>query len=203
MDQCAHNSRPHLESTLQHHRATEQTISSLHAVLEHYEKIPVKDNVLHQLLKPHMEAFAYPNTTVEFLRKHKDATQNTAGLDEILKYIQSTPNTNPSLEQAITNHINVIQNAGGLQKLIDRQEEALNLAQTGPYDFTSDPEVRAGKPCIRNLRISVYDILDYLTSEMTEQEILTDFPELTKEDLHTCQAFAINFSNKVNSTTHQ
>ena len=47
-----------------------------------------------------------------------------------------------------------------------------------------------GKPCIRGLRITVYDVLDYLASGMSETEILSDFPDLTAEDLRACLAFA-------------
>ena len=47
-----------------------------------------------------------------------------------------------------------------------------------------------GKPCIRGLRITVYDVLDYLASGMTEAEILADFPDLRAEDLRAALAFA-------------
>ncbi len=43
-----------------------------------------------------------------------------------------------------------------------------------------------GKPCIRGLRITVYDVLDYLASGMTEDEILHDFPDLTRDDVRAC-----------------
>lgn len=56
--------------------------------------------------------------------------------------------------------------------------------------ITIDPNKRGGKPCVRGLRITVYEVLDYLASDMTEQEILSDFPDLTKEDLKACIAFA-------------
>ena len=49
---------------------------------------------------------------------------------------------------------------------------------------------RGGKPCVRGLRITVYEVLEYLASEMTEAEILDDFPDLTKEDLKACIAYA-------------
>jgi uncharacterized protein (DUF433 family) len=60
------------------------------------------------------------------------------------------------------------------------------------YDkyITIEPGKRGGKPCIRGLRITVYDILDYLASGMSEAEILRDFPELTAEDIRACLAFA-------------
>jgi uncharacterized protein (DUF433 family) len=53
-----------------------------------------------------------------------------------------------------------------------------------------EPGKRSGKPCIRGLRITVYDVLEYLASGMTEAEILEDFPELTHEDIRACLAFA-------------
>ena len=56
--------------------------------------------------------------------------------------------------------------------------------------ITIDPNKRGGKPCVRGLRITVYEVLEYLASEMTEAEILDDFPDLTREDLKACIAFA-------------
>jgi uncharacterized protein (DUF433 family) len=56
--------------------------------------------------------------------------------------------------------------------------------------ITIEPDKRGGKPCVRGLRITVYEVLEYLASEMTEEEILNDFPDLTKDDLKACIAFA-------------
>ena len=56
--------------------------------------------------------------------------------------------------------------------------------------ITIEPGKRGGKPCIRGLRITVYDVLEYLASGMSEEEILRDFPDLTSEDLRACLAFA-------------
>ncbi len=63
--------------------------------------------------------------------------------------------------------------------------------------ITIEPNKRGGKPCIRGLRISVYDVLDYLASGMTEAQILEDFPELTSEDLKACLAFAADRERKL------
>lgn len=58
-------------------------------------------------------------------------------------------------------------------------------------DFiTVEAGKRSGKPCVRGLRIKVYEVLEYLASEMTEEEILEDFPDLTHEDLKACIAYA-------------
>ena len=56
--------------------------------------------------------------------------------------------------------------------------------------ITIEPGKRAGKPCIRGLRITVYDVLEYLASGMSEDDILRDFPDLTREDIRACLAFA-------------
>ena len=56
--------------------------------------------------------------------------------------------------------------------------------------ITIEPGKMGGKPCIRGMRITVYDVLDYLASGMTEDEILNDFPDLTRNDLRACLAFA-------------
>lgn len=56
--------------------------------------------------------------------------------------------------------------------------------------ITIDPEKRGGKPCIRGLRMTVYDVLEYLASGMSEEDILKDFPDLTREDIRACLAFA-------------
>jgi len=56
--------------------------------------------------------------------------------------------------------------------------------------ITINPQMRSGKPCIRGMRITVYDVLDYLASGMTHAEIIDDFPELTDEDIRACLAFA-------------
>ncbi|MEK7702518.1 MAG: DUF433 domain-containing protein [Nitrospirota bacterium] len=56
--------------------------------------------------------------------------------------------------------------------------------------ITIEPGKRGGKPCIRGLRITVYDVLSYLAAGMTEQEVLVDFPYLTKEDILACLSYA-------------
>jgi uncharacterized protein (DUF433 family) len=56
--------------------------------------------------------------------------------------------------------------------------------------ITLEPGKRGGKPCIRGLRITVYDVLEYLASGMSEEMILGDFPDLNRDDIRACLAFA-------------
>ncbi|MFN0110812.1 MAG: DUF433 domain-containing protein [Blastocatellia bacterium] len=56
--------------------------------------------------------------------------------------------------------------------------------------ITIESGKRGGKPCIRGMRITVYDVLGYLASGMTNEEILDDFPYLTEEDIRACLSYA-------------
>ena len=62
--------------------------------------------------------------------------------------------------------------------------------------ITLRPDLRSGKPCIRDTRITVYDVLSYLAAGMTEAEILEDFPSLEHEDILACYAYAAQRDRK-------
>jgi uncharacterized protein (DUF433 family) len=66
--------------------------------------------------------------------------------------------------------------------------------------ITIEPGKRGGKPCIRGLRITVYEILDYLASGMTNDQILADFPDLEVVDIRAALAFAADRERKLFST---
>lgn len=57
-------------------------------------------------------------------------------------------------------------------------------------------DIRSGKPCVKGTRISVYDVLDYLASGMTAEEVIDDFPQLTRESILACLAFAADRERK-------
>ncbi|NJR51683.1 MAG: DUF433 domain-containing protein [Leptolyngbyaceae cyanobacterium CSU_1_3] len=62
--------------------------------------------------------------------------------------------------------------------------------------ITLEPGKRSGKPCIRGMRITVYDVLSYLASGMTTEEILSDFPYLTRDDILACLSYAADREQK-------
>ena len=66
-----------------------------------------------------------------------------------------------------------------------------------------DPRIRSGKPCIRNTRIAVADIFDYLGGGMTIEAVLDDFPALTAEDMRACFAFAADRDRRLNIVPHE
>ncbi|MFZ6665505.1 DUF433 domain-containing protein [Peijinzhouia sedimentorum] len=60
-----------------------------------------------------------------------------------------------------------------------------------------DPKIRFGKPCVRNTRISVFNVLSWLASGMSTNEIIEDIPELTEQDVHACLAYAANREHRI------
>lgn len=67
--------------------------------------------------------------------------------------------------------------------------------------ITVEPGKRGGKPCIRGLRITVYDVLENLASGMTHEQLLQEFPYLTEEDIRACLAFAADRERKLETIT--
>jgi len=67
-----------------------------------------------------------------------------------------------------------------------------------PYSerISINPVIRFGKPCIKGTRITVYDVLSWLASGMTNGQILKDFPELNVEDIHACHSYAADREHK-------
>ena len=63
--------------------------------------------------------------------------------------------------------------------------------------ITVEPGKRGGKPCVRGLRITVYDVLGWLAAGMTEPEILADYPELVSEDIRACLAYAAEREHRI------
>jgi uncharacterized protein (DUF433 family) len=63
--------------------------------------------------------------------------------------------------------------------------------------ITIEPGKRSGKPCIRGTRMTVTDVLEYLAGGMTQEELLKEFPDLTREDICACLAFAADRERKL------
>ena len=83
--------------------------------------------------------------------------------------------------------------------------QALNSAKLEPdmNRITLEPGKRGGRPCVRGLRITVYDVLSMLSGGMSQQEIQDDFPELTSEDIQAVLAYAADREHQVVSLKAQ
>lgn len=71
------------------------------------------------------------------------------------------------------------------------------MSEQYSHRITMEPGKRGGKPCIRTLRITVYDVLDWLAQGMTESDIVADYPELTIEDIRACLAYAADREHRL------
>ena len=72
---------------------------------------------------------------------------------------------------------------------MDRPRKGYNEPMEWQDRISVNPAVRSGKPCIKGTRITVYDVLEYLAGGMTEDAILSDFPDLTRDDIRAALAF--------------
>jgi uncharacterized protein (DUF433 family) len=63
--------------------------------------------------------------------------------------------------------------------------------------ITFEPSKRSGQPCIRGMRITVYDVLEYVAGGMSVDEVLDDFPELTRDDIRACFAFSADVGRRI------
>jgi uncharacterized protein (DUF433 family) len=71
------------------------------------------------------------------------------------------------------------------------------MAETEILRITLEPGKRGGQPCVRGLRITVYDVLGWLASGMSEDQILSDHPDLERADIRACLAFAADRERRV------
>ncbi len=137
------------------------------------------------------ESLDIPAYALKRLLNHANGTDVTAG------YIVANPERLREPMQKITDYL---LKAGGLKATatvldIHQRKEATRQPSFGEemnyHDIiTIEPGKRSGKPCIRGLRITVSDVLEYLAFCMSADDIVEDFPELTKEDIQACLRFA-------------
>ncbi len=66
-----------------------------------------------------------------------------------------------------------------------------------PNIITIEPGKRAGRPCVRGMRIAVFDVLGWLAAGMSHSEIIADFPELTEDDIRACLSFAAERESRI------
>ena len=84
--------------------------------------------------------------------------------------------------------------------LDDDSHDIIGFTMKYQERITITPGKRSGKPCIRDTRITVYDILEYLASGMSEKQVMSEFPELKKEDIRAALLFAADRERKLTTT---
>ena len=197
MPQGPSTPNPDMSGALEHYQTAQSLTLQLYAVIQSHRPSNTEDTAVDKLLKPLQAALTIHGNPAQTLSKLKEALEGGSTPDNILQLLINSPNNHLELEQALRAYGQLLKETGDLTKLIRLHELALDLAQAPAYQFEMDPNIRGGKPCFRGRRISVYDIMEYLASGMTAEEIVSDFPDLTTQDVQQCQAFATEFNTRM------
>lgn len=198
MSQGPTNPTPDLVEALAHHRMSQTLILRLFNVLQHCPPTSTNQEI-EDLIAPLRAALTFTGTPDQALAKHLDALKAGSTPANILQCLEQDPSKNPELEQAVLRYAAILEEIDDLPALIQAHRLAQELAQSDPYHFEVDPEVRSGDPCFQDQRISVYDVLEYLASGMTAEEIVYDFPDLTSQDINTCLTFTAELLRRANT----
>lgn len=131
------------------------------------------------------------------LEQHKRDLEVTDGMDQMLEQHKLALEAAGGLGRALEQHKSTLEAAGGLDRMLEQHKLVLEAAEELGQAITVEAGKRGGQPCIRGLRITVYDILECLASGMTDDEILVDFPDLTQEDIRACRTFAADLDGRL------
>ncbi len=123
------------------------------------------------------------------LEHQRRALATAGGMGQVLQRYQEVAKAFAQVGKALEEHKVLLEAAGGMDRFLERHQMFMAAAREFSPIFTIERGKRSGQPCIRGIRMTINDVLEYLTSGMTDGEILHDFPDLTQEDLDTCRAF--------------
>jgi uncharacterized protein (DUF433 family) len=183
-DTCT--SADHIKAVIDRYTQAEEAAFAIATVADHCRAMLSFTQKLGLMTQPRTREREGTDTG-EHLSRHQHADQLQ---EEILN---SATKLNEILERQRT----ALQSAGGMDRISQLHDESHQVAKELGTVLTINHEQRAGKPCIRGMRISVYDVLEYLNADMSEEEILADFPELTREDIHICRMFATTLGTRL------
>ena len=186
-----------LVAILEHHRNAQALTIGLHEIVRCHQLDPSPDLALDQLIAPLNTALRFHGHPAQQLRQLQEALDTGSTPENILHHLKHCPARKPDLEQALLKYETLLTQAGDLHALAHTHQLALDLATAPQYKLVADPQVRFGKPCLKNLRISVYDVIEYLASGMSAAELIHDFPDLTYENINTCMAFAKDLETRM------
>ena len=118
-----------------------------------------------------------------------EALEDAGGMGQILEKHKAAFDALSELGKELEKQKAAIDAIGGMDRLLQHHKMFMEAAREFSPVFTIEPGKRFGKPCIRGIRMTITDVLEYQSSGMTDREILDDFPNLTQEDLDVCRAF--------------
>lgn len=179
----------HFERVLQHHATRKEVTTAFYIMLEHQKRAQKATVALHEMLEQQRNAWSSATGLSQALAQQKNALSAVGGLDLLLSQHQDALAADIELGECLARYQAALADGGGLTKIIARHQLGLEVAAEFRPAITVDSEVRSGQPCLSGTRMTVYDVLEYLSGDMSDAKILDDFPDLTPADLELCRAF--------------
>ena len=192
-----------LDRVLEWHQLSQKVVGGLVKLLDQHKLALEATGGLDRMLEQHKLAFEATGGLDRMLEQHKLAFEAAGGLGRMLEQHKSALEATGGLGRMLEQHKLTLEAAGGLGRMLEQHKLALEAAGELSQTITVEAGKRGGQPCIRGLRITVYDILECLASGMTEDEMLSDFPDLTPEDIRACLAFAADLDGRLMSLPTQ
>ena len=173
-----------------HYFWAEQELSTgIFAILNLQKAARLKSDQLAEQLEKQPKAHISMEDRTHTLEVQKRALENLGGLDGILEKHREALESLTRMEEELNRQKEAIDAVGGLDRLLQQHKMFMAAAREFSPIFTIEHDKRFGKPCIRGIRMTITDVLEYQSSGMTDEEILDDFPDLYQEDLDVCRAF--------------
>ena len=185
-----------LQQLLERHRATEEAIFTMSVVADRYRSFKQLSDHLDMLMAPNGPASPELEGASWIYELNRPDAGGNCRADEIKRHQEMVLTAAQEIGAALELHQAALTEAGGIESVVRQKQMAYEAASELGHVLSVDVTVRMGKPCIQGLRISAYDVLDYLQCGMTRDEILLDYPGLREEDIDAC----VNFAAYLNGT---
>ena len=186
------------DRVLEQHRRAKQAQEGMEMALADHRDALAAAAALNEALQQHRSFLDFGGDMSQALEWQKKTLETNGGLPQLLAKHQEALAAAAAVGQALERHQAALAAAGGLARIVAEHRMAREAAAEFK-DITVEPGKRSGQPCIRYIRMTVYDVLEYMAGGMSDAELLDDFPDLTPQDLDLCRAFAADLDGRLQS----
>ena len=188
-----------IDRVLEQHRAEQDMGGFVYEVQKRQELAQQAADELAAVIGQQDLAESFIDDKTRILENQKKALDAAGGINRLLQLYQEATKALAEVGAALEKYQAALDAAGGMDRFMERHKMFMAAAREFSPIFTIEPGKRFGKPCIRGIRMTIHDVLEYQTSGMTDAEILHDFSNLTQEDLDVCRAFGAYMEERFKS----
>lgn len=185
------------DRVLEQHRRAKQAQEGMEMALADHRDALAAAALLNEALQQHRSFLDFGGDMSQALEWQKKTLEANGGLPQLLAKHQAALAAAAAAGQALERHQAALEAAGGLARIVAEHRMAREAAAEF-QDITVEPGKRSGQPCIRYLRMTVYDVLEYMAGGMSDAELRDDF-DLPQQDLELCRAFAAALDGRLQS----